>query len=76
MNSAIVFHATSATEPPGSERRETSPMLTNSRADFDVRTDLKKRTIFTRMTGVFSEGDMQAWAKEYREATDRFRIPG
>jgi hypothetical protein len=50
-----------------------SPMLMSSKADFDVRTDLKKRTIFTRMTGVFSEGDMQAWAKEYREATDCFQ---
>ena len=48
-------------------------MLTSSRADFDVRMNLKKRTIFTRMTGVFSEDDMQAWAKEYREATDRFQ---
>jgi hypothetical protein len=40
---------------------------------FEVRLELTKRTIFTRMTGVFTEPEMRAWGVQYREATKRFR---
>ena len=43
------------------------------KADFEVVLDLANRTLFTRMTGLFSEADMLAWAKQYHEATDRFQ---
>jgi hypothetical protein len=43
------------------------------KAEFEVVLDLANRTLFTRMTGLFSEADMQAWAKEYHGATDKFQ---
>jgi len=43
------------------------------KAEFEVVLDLANRTLFTRMTGLFSEADMQAWAKQYHEATDKFQ---
>ena len=43
------------------------------KAEFEVVLDLANRTIFIRMTGLFSESDMQAWAMQYRDATDRFQ---
>jgi hypothetical protein len=43
------------------------------KAEFQVLVDLPKRTLFTRMTGLFSESDMLAWAKEYHVGTDRFQ---
>ena len=43
-------------------------------ANFEVRVDLAKRTLFTRMSGLFSETDMIAWAEAYRrDGTDRFK---
>ncbi|HEX3772297.1 MAG TPA: hypothetical protein VHV30_15580 [Polyangiaceae bacterium] len=42
------------------------------KADFEVRNDVAKRTIFTRMTGVFDAAEMTAWAKKYRLATDSY----
>jgi hypothetical protein len=42
-------------------------------AHYEVALDLPNRTLFTRMTGLFSESDMHAWAKEYHEATERFQ---
>src|SRR5690349_10316095 len=44
----------------------------DNKADFEVRAELSKRTIFTRMTGLFTEFEMRSWARHYREATDRF----
>ena len=43
------------------------------KAEFEVVVDLPNRTLSTRMTGLFSEADMVEWAKEYREATDKFQ---
>ena len=43
------------------------------KAEFEVVVDLANRTLSTRMTGLFSEADMIAWAKEYREGTDKFQ---
>jgi len=43
------------------------------KAEFEVVLDLANRTLFTRMTGLFSEADMQTWAKLYREATNKFQ---
>ena len=43
------------------------------KAEFEVVVDLPNRTLSTRMTGLFSEADMIAWAKEYREGTDKFQ---
>ncbi|HMI83936.1 MAG TPA: hypothetical protein VK550_07565 [Polyangiaceae bacterium] len=45
----------------------------DGKAEFEVVLDLANRTIFTRMNGLFSETDMQSWARQYREATDRFQ---
>jgi hypothetical protein len=44
----------------------------DAKAEFEVVLDLANRTIFTRMTGLFSESDMHAWAKQYHDATDKF----
>jgi hypothetical protein len=41
-------------------------------AKFEVRTEIRKRTVLVRMQGEFHEPDMRAWAVAYREATDRF----
>ena len=46
--------------------------IMDRKAEFEVVLDLANRTIFTRMTGLFSESDMHEWAKQYHEATDRF----
>jgi hypothetical protein len=43
------------------------------KAEFEVVVDLANRTLSTRMTGLFSEADMVAWAKEYREGTYKFQ---
>lgn len=43
------------------------------KAEFEVVLDMPNRTLSTRMTGLFSEADMIAWAKDYREATDKFQ---
>ena len=43
------------------------------KAEFEVVLDLANRTLYTRMTGLFSEADMQGWAKQYHEATDKFQ---
>jgi hypothetical protein len=43
------------------------------KAEFEVVLDLANRTIFIRMTGLFSEADMHAWAKQYHDATDKFQ---
>lgn len=43
------------------------------KAEFEVVLDMASRTLFTRMTGLFSEADMRAWAKQYHDATDSFR---
>lgn len=48
--------------------------MTERNAKFEVSVDLGKRTLFTRMTGLFSEADMTAWAETYRrDGTDRFK---
>ena len=47
--------------------------IMDRKAEFEVVLDLANRTIFTRMTGLFSESDMQEWAKQYHDATDRFQ---
>jgi hypothetical protein len=43
------------------------------KAEFEVLVDMARRTISTRMTGLFSETEMNAWARQYHEATDRFQ---
>jgi hypothetical protein len=43
------------------------------KAEFEVVLDVAARTISTRMTGLFSEADMHAWAKQYHDATDKFQ---
>jgi hypothetical protein len=47
--------------------------IMEGKAEFEVVLDLANRTIFTRMTGLFSDSDMHDWVKQYREATDRFQ---
>ena len=42
------------------------------KAEFEVVLNLASRTLCTRMTGLFSETDMMAWARQYHDATDRF----
>jgi len=42
------------------------------RSDFEVKIDFAKRTIYTRMKGLFSDASMQAWAEVYKRETDRF----
>lgn len=42
------------------------------RARFEVTCDLDRRLLFCRMSGLFGEDDMRAWAARYRETTDRF----
>jgi hypothetical protein len=39
---------------------------------FEVRNQLRRRTIVTRMSGHFGESDMRAWAEEYKRATDAY----
>jgi hypothetical protein len=39
------------------------------KAEFVIRNDVARRTIFTKMSGVFDAEEMAAWAKKYREAT-------
>jgi hypothetical protein len=43
------------------------------KAQFEVKTDTKKRVLFTRMTGIFSEAELRAWAKAYVEGTDQLK---
>ena len=47
--------------------------IMDRKAEYEVVLDMANRTIFTRMTGLFSEEDMHAWAKQYHDATDRFQ---
>lgn len=42
-------------------------------SDFSVDVDLAKRLVRTRMSGLFDEESIQAWATAYRDATDRFK---
>ena len=40
------------------------------KAEFLVRNEPSKRTIFVTMQGVFGGEDMEEWARSYRQATD------
>ncbi len=42
------------------------------KAEFVVRNEVAKRTIFTSMKGVFRAEDMREWAKKYRQATELY----
>jgi hypothetical protein len=46
----------------------------NVNADFEIKADPVRRTVFVRMRGIFDETTMKAWCKAYREqGTDAFR---
>lgn len=40
---------------------------------FAVELDVHRRRIHTTLSGLFDEASIEAWAKEYEAATDRFR---
>jgi len=42
-------------------------------ASFTVRNNAAERTIYVRMTGAFDETAMQAFATDYKRATDEYR---
>ena len=48
-------------------------MQMDRKAEFEILVDMANRTVFTRMTGLFTEGEMNTWARQYHEATDRFQ---
>jgi hypothetical protein len=42
-------------------------------AKFEIQVDKRNWTIYCRLSGIFEEPEMRAWAAEYRAATDSFR---
>ncbi|APR76648.1 Hypothetical protein A7982_01995 [Minicystis rosea] len=40
---------------------------------FEIKDDRARRTISTRMSGIFTQEEMRAWCTEYRKATDSYR---
>src|SRR5262245_9938524 len=43
------------------------------KGSFEIRDDRAKRTIYTKMSGIFTHEEMRAWCAEYRKATDSYR---
>jgi hypothetical protein len=43
------------------------------KAEVEIRVEKAKNTVYCRMSGVFGEPEMVAWATEYRRATESFR---
>lgn len=40
---------------------------------YDVKNDLRRRTIYVRATGTLTVSEAQAWDRDYRAATDSYR---
>jgi hypothetical protein len=43
------------------------------KAEYEIRIEKSKHTIYCKMSGLFGENEMKAWAARYREATIHFR---
>jgi hypothetical protein len=44
-----------------------------SKPEVEIRVELARQTVYCRMSGIFNEQEMRAWAQQYRKATDSFR---
>src|SRR4051794_6047969 len=57
----------------GRALQERGTGMAKKTGEFEVQTDLEKRTVYTRLTGLLSEEDVRAWTVAYRRDTDRFQ---